>query len=61
MTDAERGALALEALKDFYAIRDLGDFIYDVRESEGKGWHGPQVTKWSDADQKAKRALEMIK
>ena len=28
---------------------DLGDFIYSVREQEGKGWDGPAVRAWSDA------------
>jgi len=27
----------------------IGDKVYDIREREGKGWHGPRVKAWSDA------------
>lgn len=27
----------------------LGDLIYQVRDAEGLGWDGPQVTQWSNA------------
>lgn len=37
---------------------NLGDQIYDVRESEGKGWDGPNVKAWSDAVAEAEAILK---
>lgn len=34
---------------------DLGDQAYAVRESEGLGWEGPDVTAWSNAVTAAER------
>lgn len=49
---------ALSILRDLNEVRDLGDCTYDIREREGKGWHGPLVTKWGDAVARAKKLLE---
>lgn len=35
----------------------LGDFIYDVRDSEMQGWDGPRVANWSKAIMKATAAI----
>lgn len=48
---------ALDVLRDLSEVYDLGDYIYDLREREGKGWDGPLVTKWSDAVTRAKILL----
>lgn len=37
---------------------NLGDQIYDVRESEGLGWSGPSVKAWSDAVTAAEEILK---
>jgi hypothetical protein len=55
--EADPAALALEALREFYDLRDLGDFIYEIREREGLGWEGPLVRRWGEACEKAKKAL----
>lgn len=34
------------------------DYIYYVRESEGKGWDGPAVKGWGDACSKAEKLLK---
>lgn len=36
----------------------LADKIYDVRESEGQGWDGPQVKAWSNAVTEAEAILK---
>lgn len=48
---------ALQALRLFYEVGDLGDFIYNIRDREAKGWDGPLVQKWSDACRLAREAL----
>jgi len=53
--DTEAG---LNALRDLYEVHNLGDFIHEIRESEGLGWEGPQVTKWRDTCRKAKKLLQ---
>lgn len=40
---------------------DLGDLVYHIRESEGKGWDGESVTKWNEAIAKMKYALAKAK
>lgn len=42
------------------ALDDLGaeDTIYDLREREGKGWDGPQVTAFADAWETIHKYLE---
>jgi hypothetical protein len=49
----------LEALKALTSNPhvDLGGLVYQVRESEGEGWDGPQVTNWSNAVQSAIAAI----
>ena len=37
---------------------NLGDQIYNVRESEGEGWDGPHVKAWSDAVTAAQKILQ---
>jgi hypothetical protein len=37
---------------------DLGDKVYDVRDSEGKGWEGPDVIAWGKAVEEARKLLE---
>lgn len=49
---------AIEVLQALNEVRDLGDFIYDIREREALGWEGPQVTKWSDAVTRAKILID---
>ena len=49
MTEIEKGQKALQVLRDFYSVCDLGDYVYDIREREGLGWDGPEVTTWSNA------------
>ena len=49
--------IALEALFSNEHI-DLGDLVYNVRESEGEGWEVPSVTAWGEAVTKAKEAIQ---
>lgn len=49
---------AVTVLRTLYGIRDLGDFIYDVREREGKGWDGPKVQAWGEACEAADRIVK---
>src|SRR5262245_57311172 len=53
---ARRMAKALEALQSNPHLH-LGDLVYNVRDSEMKGWEGPAVTQWSNAVELAKAAL----
>lgn len=39
---------------------DLGDLVYKVRDSEGKGWEGPSVVAWGKAVVNAKQLLESL-
>ena len=55
--EIERGKKAISALKMLSKVRDLGDFIYDIREREGKGWDGPKVKVWSDACELVKEVV----
>lgn len=59
-TPNDNYALAMQALKGLMDNPhiNLEDKIYDVRESEGRGWDGPSVKAWSDAIDKAKQALK---
>jgi len=36
---------------------DLGDLVYQVRDREGLGWEGPDVTAWGNAVKAAKEML----
>jgi hypothetical protein len=51
---------ALEALTSNPHV-NLGDLVYQVRDREGLGWDGPQVTKWSNAVQQARAAIAKAK
>ena len=51
---------ALEALTSNPHV-DLGDLVYQVRDREGLGWDGPEVTKWSNAVQQARAAIAKAK
>lgn len=64
---AERNALqdenkrlrdALKALMTNPSI-DLGDMIYNVKDREGKGWEGPDVTAWGKALIEARKLLNL--
>lgn len=48
---------ALKALMTNPSI-DLGDMIYNVKDREGKGWEGPDVTAWGKALIEARKLLE---
>lgn len=37
----------------------LGDLVYNIRESEGKGWDGPSVKAWSDAVSDAEKWMKI--
>lgn len=55
-------AAAPKLLKALIAISthphiNLGDLVYSVREAEGEGWEGPQVTAWSSACEAVKAAI----
>ena len=50
---------ALEILRELFEVRNLGDFIYEVRADEGLGWEGPLVIKWSDAVERAQKLLNI--
>jgi hypothetical protein len=58
--DVSAGQEALEILAAFYSIRNLGDTIYQVRDSEGLGWDGPQTTAWGKACQRAEQLLKTL-
>jgi hypothetical protein len=51
---------ALEALTSHPHVH-LGDLVYQVRDREGLGWDGPEVTKWSNAVQQASAAIAKAK
>lgn len=36
----------------------LEDLVYNIRESEGKGWDGPSVIEWGKAVHLAKAAIK---
>jgi hypothetical protein len=60
MAAAPRLLEALEALTSNPHV-NLGDLVYQVRDREGLGWDGPQVTKWSNAVQQASAAIAKAK
>jgi hypothetical protein len=47
--EAYAGREALAVLRELFDIHPLGDFIYTIRECEGKGWEGPLVKRWGAA------------
>lgn len=48
------GVAVLRAFNEAYGLEDL---VYHVRESEGEGWEGPRVNKWSHACDRLKKLL----
>ena len=55
---AYTGAEALKVLRELFDIQPLGDLIYEVRSSEGKGWEGPLVKRWAAALARAEALLK---
>ena len=51
---------AIEILRGFNEILNLGDLIYAVRDKEGEGWEGPQVTKWAKLHEEMQKLLAQI-
>lgn len=47
-----------EAIEILIKKEYIGDFIYNVRENEGKGWDGPRVTAYSEAVATLERHLK---
>ena len=54
MTEAE------QILYDLFSVRDLGDFVYNIRENECKGWDGPKVILWGNACDRAHKLLKKL-
>jgi hypothetical protein len=52
------GAEALAVLRELFDIHHLGDLIYEVRSSEGKGWDGPLVKRWAAALERAESLIK---
>lgn len=48
---------ALRALELLYSATSIGDYVYDIRERELKGWDGPRVTAWGEGARLAEEAL----
>lgn len=48
---------ALDVLREFYAIHNLGNIIYTVRDCEGEGWDGPLVKRWAAACEQAEALI----
>lgn len=48
---------ALKVLRELFDIYHLGDLIYDVRSSEGKGWDGPLVKQWAAVLERAEALI----
>lgn len=52
---------AIEALRQLAigagSITGIGDYVYDIRERELKGWDGPRVTAWGHGASLALTAL----
>jgi len=59
MANSDAGAMALMALQELMGARNLGDYIYDIREREGQGWEGPKVRQWNNGCIHAEEALRM--
>jgi hypothetical protein len=57
--NAQLMAAAPDLLEALQALtkEPLGDFIYDVRESEQLGWDGPRVKNWARGVDKATQAI----
>ncbi len=44
-------------LRDMIEAGHLEDHFYAIRESEGQGWEGPRMVKWSKACEAARKLL----
>jgi hypothetical protein len=55
---AYAGAEALKVLRELFDVHPLSDFIYTIRECEGKGWEGPLVKRWAAALARADALIE---
>lgn len=60
MTRTEAGEKAIEALKLLNRGATIGDFVYQIRDSELKGWDGPRVKAWSDGAVLAAEVLKAV-
>lgn len=49
MSDSAEVAAAREAARVLVEEHNLGDFVYNVRERELKGWNGPKVMSFANA------------
>ena len=49
MTPEETLEKVRAAIQKIDSLVCLADAIYDVREREGEGWHGPKVTEYQEA------------
>ena len=49
-----KGAAARKLLKELLDDYSIGDYIYSIRECEGKGWDGPKVKRFSDLIEEAR-------
>lgn len=57
MSDEEQKKL-LDACRVLVNDFSIEDYIYDVREREGDGWHGPRVEAFSKAVMVLKQATK---
>ena len=44
---SEKRLTAEQVLKGLLDM-NIGDYVYDIREREAKGWFGPKVTRYSN-------------
>jgi hypothetical protein len=49
--EAEKELEAIRKACEALANNSIGDYVYDVRDRELKGWDGPRVTAWGSASQ----------
>lgn len=52
------GEKALEALRLLQSAHNIGDFVYEIRSNELKGWDGPRVSAWGHGSVLAGEALK---
>lgn len=58
---ALEGETIVSALETIATVVDLGDYVYDVREREGRGWKGPKVKTYGAAVEALTAAMKRIK
>ena len=49
---------AIEVLRVLDEVVNFDELVYSVRDSEGKGWDGPQVKKCCDAVSQARELIQ---